>query len=300
MTTTTVTSSTISGNSPTRRALRILLRQRGAQAGLAMILVLLILVLAAPLLTSVQPNKINPSATLQPPSLAHPMGTDNLGRDIWTRFLFGGRISLLVGLIAVVIGGITGTALGILAGFYGRWVDALLSWFIDVLLAFPGILLALVIVTILGPGLTNVMVAVGIAFTPSFMRVARGSVLATRELEYIEAAYALGSSDLSIMLRHILPNIMRPLLVLATLGTGTAILEGAALSFLGLGAQPPSPEWGAMLNAGQNFLRQGWWMAVFPGLGIFTVVLAVNLFGDGLGDAISGDARTQLKETEHG
>ncbi len=300
MTITTATSSTISGNSPTRRALRILLRQRGAQAGLAMILVLLILVLAAPLLTSVQPNKINPSATLQPPSLAHPMGTDNLGRDIWTRFLFGGRISLLVGLIAVVIGGITGTALGILAGFYGRWVDALLSWFIDVLLAFPGILLALVIVTILGPGLTNVMVAVGIAFTPSFMRVARGSVLATRELEYIEAAYALGSSDLSIMLRHILPNIMRPLLVLATLGTGTAILEGAALSFLGLGAQPPSPEWGAMLNAGQNFLRQGWWMAVFPGLGIFTVVLAVNLFGDGLGDAISGDARTQLKETEHG
>ncbi len=300
MTTPTSTAVTGSALSPTRRALRILLRQRGAQAGLALIVILATLALAAPLLTSIQPTKVNPSMALQPPSLSRLMGTDNLGRDVWTRFLYGGRISLQVGLIAVVIGGFGGTALGVIAGYYGRWIDAVLSWVIDVLLAFPGILLALVVVTILGPGLTNVMIAVGIAFIPSFMRVARGSVLTTRELAYIEAAYALGSSDLGIMFRHILPNIMRPLLVLATLGTGTAILEGAALSFLGLGAQPPSPEWGAMLNAGQNFLRQGWWMAVFPGLGIFTIVLAVNLFGDGLSDAISGDARTQLRDTSNG
>ena len=300
MTTVAATSQTERNASPARRALRNLLHQRGAQAGLALMLILIILVLAAPVLTTAQPNKVNPSENLNPPSLSNPMGTDNLGRDVWTRFLYGGRISLQVGLIAVAIGGIAGTALGILAGYYGGWLDALLSWFIDVLLAFPGMLLALVIVTILGPGLTNVMIAVGIAFTPSFMRVARGSVLAPRELAYIEAAYALGSSDFWIMVRHILPNILRPLLVLATLGSGTAILEGAALSFLGLGAQPPSPEWGAMLNAGQNFMRQGWWMAVFPGLGIFVVVLAVNLFGDGLSDAISGDARTQLKDDPHG
>jgi peptide/nickel transport system permease protein len=166
-------------------------------------------------------------------------------------------------------------------------LDAFLSRTTDVLLAFPGILLALVVVAILGPGLNNVMIAVGISFIPSFMRVARGSVLSTRELEYVTAAHALGNTERAIMLRHILPNIGRPLLVLASLGVGTAILAGAALSFLGLGVQPPDPEWGAMLSTGQNYVREGWWMSVFPGLAIFLTVLAVNLFGDGLNDAMS-------------
>jgi len=282
---------------PAARTIRRLLGHRGALAGLGMVCFLVLLVLLAPLLTPLDPTKVNPSSALQPPSLQHPMGTDNLGRDVWTRFLYGGRISLRVGLIAVAIGAGAGTGLGLLSGFYGRWVDAALSWFIEIMLAFPGLLLALVIVTILGPGLANVMVAVGIAFIPSFMRVARGSVLAMREQAFVEAAAALGSSDLRIMFLHILPNILRPLLVLATLGTGTAILEGAALSFLGLGAQPPSPEWGAMLNAGQSFIRQGWWVAVFPGLGIFLAVLAINLLGDGLSDVVSREASLQIKET---
>jgi peptide/nickel transport system permease protein len=283
--------------SPGARSLRRLFRQRGARAGLGIIGLLLLLVLFAPVITPLDPIKVNPGIVLQPPSLEHPMGTDNLGRDMWSRFLYGGRVSLRVGLIAVAIGAGVGTGLGLLAGYYGGWVDGTFSWFVEVLLAFPGLLLALVVVTILGPGLANVMVAVGIAFTPSFMRVARGSVLVTREQAFVEAATALGSSDWRIILLHILPNILRPLLVLATLGTGTAILEGAALSFLGLGAQPPLPEWGVMLNAGQSYIRQGWWMAVFPGLGIFLTVLAINLLGDGLSDVLAGEANHGTKES---
>lgn len=262
------------------------MRNRGAVVGMILLAGLVTAVLAAPMLTSHDPVQVSPPDRFQPPSLAHPMGTDNLGRDVWSRFLYGGRVSLQVGLVAVAIGAVMGVLLGLTAGFYGGWLDSLFSWVADVLLAFPGILLALVVVTILGPGLVNVMIAVGVAFIPSFIRVARGSVFATREQPYVEAAHALGVPGSAIIHRHILPNILRPLVVLATLGTGTAILEGAALSFLGLGAQPPAPEWGSMLNAGQNFMRQGWWVAVFPGLGIFAVVLAVNLLGDGMSDAM--------------
>ena len=273
--------------SPFGRTVKRLTVHRGALIGMVMLLTLLLLVMAAPLIATHDPLDISPAEALQPPSLAHIMGTDQLGRDVFSRVLYGGRVSLRVGLIAVFIGASVGILLGMFSGFYGGWLDSGLSWASDVLLAFPGILLALVIIAILGPGLTNVMVAVGISFIPSFMRVTRSAVLSTRELEYVKAAYALGNNEQAIMGKHILPNILRPLLVLASLGVGTAILAGAALSFLGLGVQPPAPEWGAMLSAGQNFMRQGWWISIFPGFCIFLTVLAVNLLGDSIGDVMS-------------
>jgi peptide/nickel transport system permease protein len=218
------------------------------------------------------------------------MGTDNIGRDVFARFLYGGRLSLWVGLLAIAIGATVGIFVGSLAGFYGGWLDAASSWLADVLLSFPDILLALAIIAVLGPGLVNAMFAIGVAFIPSFVRLTRSNVLAIREMEYVQAARAIGTSDARILLRHILPNALRTLLVLLTLGIGSAILAGAALSFLGLGAQPPTPEWGAMLNAGQKYIRQAWWITVFPGMGIFLTVLAINLIGDAIGDAVAGTA----------
>ena len=278
------------GESPTGRILRRTLHNRGAQIGTVVLLVLIALSLGAPLLTSRDPNAIDPTATLQPPSREHPMGTDQIGRDMLARFLYGGRLSLRVGLIAIVIGATIGIAIGLIAGYYGGWLDAALSWVTDVLLSFPDILLALAIIAVLGPGITNAMLAIGIAFIPSFMRLTRGNVLAIREMGYVEAAHAIGVPGWQVLLRHILPNALRTLLVLLTLGIGSAILAGAALSFLGLGAQPPTPEWGAMLNAGQKFIRQAWWLTLFPGLGIFLTVLAINLIGDALSDAVAGTA----------
>jgi ABC-type dipeptide/oligopeptide/nickel transport system permease subunit len=278
------------GESPTGRILRRTLRNRGAQIGTVVLLVLIALSLGAPLLTSRDPNAIDPTATLQPPSREHPMGTDQIGRDMLARFLYGGRLSLRVGLIAIVIGATIGIAIGLIAGYYGGWLDAAFSWVTDVLLSFPDILLALAIIAVLGPGITNAMLAIGIAFIPSFMRLTRGNVLAIREMGYVEAAHAIGVPGWQVLLRHILPNALRTLLVLLTLGIGSAILAGAALSFLGLGAQPPTPEWGAMLNAGQKFIRQAWWLTLFPGLGIFLTVLAINLIGDALSDAVAGTA----------
>lgn len=261
-----------------------LLRQRGAVIGAVILLTLVLLALCAPLLATFDPQQANPSNTLKPPSSAHWMGTDNIGRDVWSRFLYGGRISLTTGFSACLLGATIGVALGVLAGYYGKSVDAALVWFSEVLQAFPGILLAMVILAVLGPGQQNVVIAVGIALIPSFLRMARGSVLTARSELYVEAARSMGARDGAIMFRHILPNIARPLIVLLTLGVGGAILEGAALSFLGLGAQPPSPEWGAMLNAAQGFMRVAWWMSLFPGAGIFFTVLSINLIGDGVAD----------------
>lgn len=281
---------TARGESPTLRITRRTFRNRGAQIGTIILLVLIAASLAAPLLTSQDPNAIDPTATLQPPSREHPMGTDHIGRDVFARFLYGGQLSLRVGLIAITIGATIGVTIGLFAGYYGGWLDAGSSWLTDVLLSFPDILLALAIIAVLGPGITNAMLAIGIAFIPSFMRLTRGNVLAIREQGYVEAARAIGVRDGQILLRHILPNALRTLLVLLTVGIGTAILAGAALSFLGLGAQPPTPEWGAMLNAGQKFIRQAWWLTVFPGLGIFLTVLAINLIGDAISDAVAGTA----------
>jgi peptide/nickel transport system permease protein len=274
--------------SPGRRLLRRTFRSPSALIGAVILIALVLASLAAPLLTAADPNAMNPSQALRPPSLVHPMGTDNIGRDNLARFLYGGRLSLLVGVIAIAIGATAGITIGAVAGYFGGWVDSVLSWAMDVLISFPDVLLALAMIAVLGPGLTNAMIAVGIAFVPGFARLTRSSVLSIRELNYVEAARALGASDASILLGHLLPNSLRPLLVLTTLSIGSAILTGAALSFLGLGAQPPTPEWGAMLNAGQKFVRQAWWLTLFPGIGIFLTILSLNLLGDALSDAAAG------------
>lgn len=272
-----------------------LVEHPGAVVGLVLLLILILLSAFAPLFTANDPLDVNPGSAFTAPGEEHWMGTDNFGRDVWSRFLYGGRISLRVGLAAMALSSVVGTTLGVIAGYYGGWIDSLLSWLTEVLQAFPGILLALAVIAVLGPGITNVMIAVGIASIPSFMRLSRGSVLNVKEMGYIEAARSVGASNTRILVRHILPNIMRPLLVLVTLGIGGAILEGAALSFLGLGAQPPMAEWGSMLSAGRGFLNQGWWVAVFPGLGIFLAVLGINLLGDGLGDLMSPQSQPKRR-----
>ena len=280
--------SPLQSNSPGIRLLRQIFRNRSAQFGGILLLLLIFFSYAAPLFTDKDPNKTQPSVALKAPSLEYPMGTDGIGRDNFARFLYGGRLSLRVGLVGITIGALIGITFGLISGYFGGWLDSLLSWFTDVLMAFPDILLALAIIAILGPGITNAMLAIGIAFVPSFMRLTRSSVLSLREMTYIEASRALGSSDARILIKHILPNSVRTLLVLITLGIGSSILAGAALNFLGLGAEPPTPEWGAMLNAGMKFVRQAWWLTVFPGAGIFLAVLSINLVGDAISDAVAG------------
>lgn len=275
-------------NSPGVRLLKQILRNRSAQFGGILLFILIFLSVAAPLFTDKDPNRPQPSVALRAPSLEYPMGTDGIGRDNFARFLYGGRLSLRVGLVGITIGAFLGITLGLVSGYFGGWLDSSVSWFTDVLMAFPDILLALAIIAILGPGITNAMLAIGIAFVPSFMRLTRSNVLALREMTYVEAARALGGSDARILVKHILPNSVRTLLVLITLGIGSSILAGAALNFLGLGAEPPTPEWGAMLNAGMKFVRQAWWLTVFPGAGIFLAVLSINLIGDAVSDAVAG------------
>lgn len=285
----------VASRSPASLALFRLRRHRGAMIGITLLVFLLFTAIAAPLITWVDPTGVDPTAAFLPPVRQHLMGTDNIGRDVWARFAFGGRISLQVGLIAMAISSTIGTLVGIVAGFYGGWTDSILSWFTEVLMAFPGILLALAVIAVLGPGLINVMIAVGIGSIPSFMRLSRGSVLSVKETDYVLSSRALGNSDWGMMRMHVLPNIMRPILVLLTLGIGGAILEGAALSFLGLGAQPPTPEWGLMLSQSRGFLREAWWMSIFPGLGIFLTILAINLLGDGLSDVLSPEYQSTRK-----
>lgn len=282
-------------NSPGMRLLRQILRNRSSQIGGLVLLLLVFASIAAPLISDKDPNKTQPALALQPPSLQYPMGTDNIGRDTLTRFLYGGRLSLRIGLTGIAIGAVIGILFGLISGYTGGWVDAAISWLTDVLMSFPDILLALAIIAILGPGITNAMLAIGIAFVPSFMRLTRSSVLSLRDMTYVEAARAMGSSDARILLRHILPNSIRTLLVLITLGIGSSILAGAALNFLGLGAEPPTAEWGAMLNAGMKFVRQAWWLTVFPGAGIFLAVLSINLIGDAVSDAVSGTNVVEVK-----
>jgi len=219
------------------------------------------------------------------------MGGDQLGRDVLTRVLYGGQISLRVGLISVLIGSIAGILLGLLGGYLGGWADSLVMRFIDVLLAFPGILLALVVIAALGTGLNNVVIAVGVALIPAFARLTRGSVLSIREEVYVEASQAIGATSLRIMFRHVLPNAIGPIIVFITLQLGRAILFAAGLSFLGLGAQPPTPEWGLMCSQGRKYLGLAWWVSTFPGLTLTFLVISLNLIGDALRDALDPQTR---------
>ncbi|HYB44340.1 MAG TPA: ABC transporter permease [Candidatus Methylomirabilis sp.] len=265
---------------------RRLARQRGAMLGAAILAALVLMAVGAPRLAARDPIRTAPRDALLPPGAGHLLGTDQFGRDVASRVVHGARISLAVGLVAVAIALGLGTPLGLVSGFYGGRLDGLVMRVMDVLLAFPGILLALAIVSVLTPGLGNVMIAVGLAAVPTYARLTRASVLSARELSYVEAARAIGGRDRLILGRHILPNVVAPLIVTATLGLGTAILSSAALSFLGLGSQPPTPEWGRMLSEGRDYLREAWWISTFPGLAIMLTVLAMNLLGDGLRDAL--------------
>jgi peptide/nickel transport system permease protein len=266
-------------------------RQRGAIVGLVILGGLALMALGAPWLSPRDPIRTAARDALQPPGPRFVLGSDQFGRDVASRVLHGARVSLTVGLISVSIAVALGAPLGLVSGYYGGRLDGLIMRVMDVLLAFPGILLALAIVSVLTPGLTNVMIAVGLSAVPTYARLVRASVLSARENLYVEAARALGGRDLGILARYILPNVVAPLIVTATLGLGTAILSAAALGFLGLGSQPPQPEWGRMLSEGRDYLREAWWISTFPGLGIMLTVLAMNLLGDGLRDVL--DPRLQ-------
>jgi peptide/nickel transport system permease protein len=261
-------------------------RNKLAMVGGYVILFYLLVAIFAPLLAPYDPYHIELVNKLKPPSAEHWMGTDDKGRDVLSRLIVGTRLSLSVGFVAVFIGAFFGIVLGLFAGYYGKWVDTIIMRVIDVLLAFPGILLALAIVSALGPSLINVMIAIGVFSIPMFARIVRGSTLSIKKLEYIDAIRSLGASDLRIIFVHIFPNILSPIIVQATLRLATAILSAAGLSFLGLGAQPPLPEWGAMLSNGRDFLFTVPYLALFPGLAISTLVIGFNVFGDGLRDAL--------------
>jgi peptide/nickel transport system permease protein len=272
--------------SPGRRALRRLFKRRGAVVGIAVIATFVVLAVFAPLLVPYDPIATNWSLVRKPPSWLHWFGTDELGRDVLARVVYGARASLMAGAIAVGIAFGLGVPLGLISGYRGGFIDALISRITDAMLACPFLILAIALSAFLGPSLGNAMIAIGVTTTPIFVRLTRGQVMSVKVEDYVEAARAMGNPRWRIALFHILPNIMPALLVQATLSIAAAIIAEAALSFLGLGQQPPAPSWGSMLNAAQRFLTSAPWMALWPGLAIFMVVLSFNLVGDGLRDAL--------------
>ncbi|HEU5431008.1 MAG TPA: nickel transporter permease, partial [Thermomicrobiales bacterium] len=269
-----------------RDAARRLARDKGAMAGLIVVAVLIVVAIAAPHITPYPPNDQSFRIKLKPPSAAHWFGTDEFGRDIFSRVLVGTRIALWVGIVPVAVALVVGVAAGLIAGYYGGAIDSIAMRLIDIILAFPWLLLAIGIMAILGPGINNVVIAVAIVYIPSFARIVRGSVLSIKEKEYVEAARAAGLPAPQIMTRHVLANAWAPIIVIATLSIGQAIIYAAGLSFIGLGTQPPDADWGVMLSSGREYLRQAPWLGGFPGLAILVAVLAFNLFGDGLRDAL--------------
>lgn len=278
-----------------RETLSVLLANRLAAFGVLVLLALVLIALFADVVARYPINAQDITRRFEGPSADHWFGTDDLGRDVYSRVVIGARISLQVGFVAVSISLVAGTLIGLFAGYRGGWIDTVLMRAMDVLFSFPVVLLAIAFVAVLGPSLRNTMIAVGIVFTPIFARVVRGSTLSVREEVYVRAVRSLGAGDLRIVLRHVLPNVAGPIIVQASLSLAFAILTEAALSFVGVGVQPPQPAWGLMLSDAQRFLGQGWWLSVFPGLAIFVTVMAFNLVGDGLRDALDPKQRSVIQ-----
>jgi peptide/nickel transport system permease protein len=272
--------------SPGRRALRRLLRRPAAVFGLVVVLAFVVIAVFAPFVAPFDPIATNWGTIRKPPSGLYWFGTDENGRDLLSRIVFGARASLLAGVVSVSISIAIGLPLGMLAGYVGGWIDNVISRVTDAMLACPFLILAIAMAAFLGPSLTNAMIAIGISATPAFIRLTRGATLNAKVEDYVEAARAVGNPHWRIAARHLLPNILPPIMVQATLAIAAAIIAEASLSFLGLGQQPPAPSWGSMLNNAQRFIGQAPWMALFPGAAIFLVVLAFNLLGDGLRDAL--------------
>ena len=272
-------------------ARRRLLRNRAAMAGLVVLVGVMLMAVLADVIAIEPITEFDIQAEGIPPfSEGHLLGTDDIGRDVFSRIVRGSRISLRIGFSAVGIAMVFGTFLGLVSGYFGRWPDMVISRLIDVMLAFPGLLLALTVVAALGPGLRNAMIALGVAGIPFYARVVRGTTLAARDQMYVRAAQAIGMSNFRIMVRHILPNVISPILIMATMGLGGAILASAGLSYLGLGAESPSPEWGLELSESRHLLRSYWWISTFNGIAIAITVLSINLFGDGLREALDPQA----------
>ena len=261
-------------------------RNKVALVGAFIVLFFVVLAIFAPLLASHDPFQTSFMTIRKAPSSAFWLGTDELGRDIYSRLIYGARASLMAGMVSVLIALVVGVPFGLAAGYFGGWTDSVISRATEALLAIPFLILAIALAAFLGPSLINAMIAIGVSAAPKFIRITRGQVLAVRNEDYVQSARALGASDLRIIARHIFPNVMPPLIVQATITIATAIIAEASLSFLGLGLQPPNPSWGSMLNTAKNFMTQAPWMSIFPGSAIFLAVLGFNLLGDGLRDAL--------------
>jgi peptide/nickel transport system permease protein len=275
---------------PTRSPMKMMTnrfkKNKRAMVGLWMVVVFIVVAIFAPLIAPYDPIEQNMQIMLEKPSLKHPFGTDEFGRDLLSRIIYGAQISLAIGTVGVLIAVIFGVALGTIAGYFGGWIDNIIMRIMDIFMAFPSFLLALAIVSVLGPGMVNVMIAIGIFSIPNFSRIARSSVISIKNKEFIEATRAMGGTDTRIIIKHLIPNSISPIIVLSTMRIATAIITAAGLSFLGMGAQPPTPEWGAMLSTGREYLRVAPHVSTIPGLAIMFLVLGFNMLGDGLRDAL--------------
>jgi len=277
-----------------RETVRLLLRNPTAAVSSLLLLAIVLIAVFDETLAPYGPNDISVEDRLQAPSWAHPFGTDDLGRDILSRVILGAGVSLRVGFLAVGIALVVGTLVGLLAGYYGRWVDDVLMRVMDMLFAFPAVLLAIAVLAVRGPGSGNTALAIGIVYIPVFARVTRASVLGVREEVYVRASRSVGASDFRLITRHVLPNAAPPIIVQTSISLAFAVLAEAALSFLGLGTQPPNPSWGLMLAEGRGYIDIAWWLAFFPGMAIFLTVLCFNLLGDGLRDVLDPRQRTLM------
>ncbi|HLT95380.1 MAG TPA: ABC transporter permease [Acidimicrobiia bacterium] len=291
----TATGTPVARRSRLRTTAETVLRNRMAVAGLVILVLLVVVALAAPLIVPYTINEVDVANRLQGPSAQHWFGTDELGRDVFSRVIIASRVSLQVGFISVGIALGIGVPIGLLAGYYGGRIDSFLMRLMDILFSIPAIVLAIAILAALGPDIVNAMIAIGVVYTPIFARITRGSVLTLRDAVFVRAARSIGASDGRILGTHILPNVIAPIIVQTSLSLAFAILAEAALSFLGLGVQPPNPAWGRMLSEGRGFFQQAPWMAIFPGIAIFVTVFAFNAFGDGLRDALDPQQRSVIE-----